>query len=199
MDLISELRTRKSFLDKKIIEKGILSERILNLENQKQYLITRNIAATKARKIITLAAQNTQQNLKDYISNIVNLALKSVFENPPVFSIEFTERRNKTECDLLLNNEAQTTEVFAGGELDIVAFALRMAFISIKGTHKVLLLDETFKNLSIGYHDACANMIQTLSRKLNMQIILVSHIQGIIASADKTFKLKRKKHGIEKD
>jgi ABC-type Mn2+/Zn2+ transport system ATPase subunit len=67
-----------------------------------------------------------------------------------------------------------------------------MAFISIKDTHKVLLLDETFKNLSIDYHDACANMIQTLSKKLGMQIILVSHIQGIIASADKTFRLKRK-------
>jgi hypothetical protein len=103
MGLIQELSDKKSFLDKKIMEKGLLENRLKQLEQEEEYHKNRGVAAIKARKIIMTAAHNTQQNLKEYISNIVNLALKSVFTDPPVFSIEFVERRNKTECDLLLN------------------------------------------------------------------------------------------------
>lgn len=191
MGLKQKVQQRKQFLTRKLLEKELIQQEIIKLVEQNQEIQQRIIAAIKARKLITIAAQDTQQNLNNYISKIVNLALNSVFIDPPVFSMQFIERRNKTECDILLNGDSNTTESFAGGELDIVAFALRCAFLSMQTTRKVLILDETFKNLSVDYHEKCSNMIKTLSEKLDVQIILVSHIPGLIKAADKVFKLRR--------
>ncbi len=191
MGIIKILEDKKKQLHNKLLEKELLEKEVAVLLKQHEEHSIRSAAAGNARKLITLAAKDTQQNLNEYVSKIVNLALKSVFLDPPVFSMEFVERRNKTECDLLLNKENNTMESFAGGELDVVAFALRCAFLSMRDSRKTLILDETFKNLSVEYHEKCSDMIKTLSDKLGVQIILVSHIPGLITAADKTFKLRR--------
>jgi DNA repair exonuclease SbcCD ATPase subunit len=189
---ISFLNERHKFVSRKLIEKDILEQQISNLKQEKEKQTKRHLAAIKARKLINIAAQNTQTNLKEYITKIVNLALQSVLPDPPVFSIDFVERRNKTECDLMLDGDRDTSENYAGGERDIVSFALRCIVLSLKQNRRTLFLDETFKNLSVDYHQAAAVMIKELSEKLKIQIIMVSHIPGLIQSADKIFKLKRK-------
>jgi DNA repair ATPase RecN len=190
--MIDQLIKRQKEVSKKLIEKEVLEEQIINLKTEFSKQNRRHIAGLKTRKLIILAAQNTQENLKNYITKIVNLALTSVFLAPPVFSMKFEERRNKTECDLMLDDDPNMLESYAGGELDIVSFALRCIFVSLKKTRKTLILDETFKNLSVSYHQAAAVMIKTLSEKLGIQIILVSHIPGLITAADKTFTLTQK-------
>lgn len=69
----------------------------------------------------------------------------------------------------------------------MASFALRCAFWSLKKTRHTLVLDEPFKFLSRDLIPKAAEMVQMISKELNLQIIMVSHIPDFIDSADKVF------------
>src|SRR5665647_570626 len=55
----------------------------------------------QAQEIIKTVAKATQSQLQFHISDITSLAMEAVFNDPYQLKVEFVERRNKTECDLL--------------------------------------------------------------------------------------------------
>ena len=73
--------------------------------------------------------------------------------------------------------------------IDIVAFALRIAFWSLDHTTRpVLILDEPFRNLSKGRkQEKAAEVVRMLADKLELQIVMASHVRETVAVADKEF------------
>lgn len=185
------LLKRQNFVSKKLIEQTILKEQLTALEKEQTKQTKRHIASLKTRQLILTAAQTTQYTLQDYITHRVNLALLAVMSNPPEFSIKFVERRNQTECDLMLDDDRETDENHSGGVRDIVSFTLRCLFVAMKNTRRVLILDEPFKNLSVEYHEAAAELVKTLVDEYNLQIIMTTHLPIFKEYADKSFVLKR--------
>ena len=55
----------------------------------------------EAKEIIRSVGQKTQEQLSFHISDITTLALEAIFADPYELKVEFVQRRNKTECDLL--------------------------------------------------------------------------------------------------
>jgi len=154
----------------------------------------------EAREIIQIVAQKTLQNLEFHISKLVTMALMAVFPNPPEFIARIEVRRNQTECDLLLKDhdvEIQPIEGFGGGVLDVVSFALRIAYWSLRKNRHTLILDEPFKFVSPDLQYKISDMIKLLAEKLNLQIIMVSHAEDINVAANKTF-LCTKIEGVTK-
>ena len=150
--------------------------------------------ATEALQLIQKAAQETQQQLEYHISNIVTLALTTVFDESYGFVARFVIRRNSTECDLLLIKDGQEMspmDAVGGGVIDIISFALRIAYWSMKPNRPVFILDEPFRFLSVDLQERASEMIKTISSELGLQIIMVSHLPNIIGSADKIFNVKQ--------
>jgi len=150
--------------------------------------------ATEALQLIQKAAQETQQQLEYHISNIVTLALTTVFDESYGFIARFIIRRNSTECDLLLTKDGQEMspmDAVGGGVIDIISFALRIAYWSMKPNRPVFILDEPFRFLSVDLQERASEMIKTISSELGLQIIMVSHLPNIIGSADKIFNVKQ--------
>lgn len=142
----------------------------------------------KARIIVQTVAELTQKKIEYHISNLVTLALASVFPDPYKFVIRFVQRRNRTEADLVFiknDNEGTPIDISGGGPLDVASFALRASIWSIKPTRNVLILDEPFGFVSRDLQYKCSEMVKMISEKLNVQIIMVSHIPELIAKADK--------------
>lgn len=144
----------------------------------------------KARIVAQNVANIVQKNLEYRISGIVTMALSSVFPEPDEFKVSFVQRRNQTECDMFFiqnGNESDPMESSGGGVVDVVSFALRMSIWSIKKTRPIQILDEPFKFLSRDLQERASDMVKQISDKLGIQIIMVSHLPGMIDSADKTF------------
>lgn len=153
-----------------------------------------------AQVIIQKVAQETQDELRFKISDIVSLALASVFDRPYKFVVEFPVRRGRTECDFFFERDGmryEPLEASGGGVVDVACFALRIALWSIgqPRTRPVFILDEPFKNINDPkreVHEKVAEMIRMLSKMMNLQIIIVTMIPEIEDIADKTFIVKNK-------
>lgn len=156
----------------------------------------------QAKEIIKEVGLQTQKQLQFHISDITSLALDSVFENSYELHVEFVERREKTECDLLFKREDTLIEPLDAsgyGAIDVASFALRIASWTMQTprTRPIIILDEPFKFLSIDKQEQASEMIRQLSRKLGLQFIIVTHEQVLTQYADKIFETKIRK-GITK-
>lgn len=152
----------------------------------------------QAIAIVKEVGLKTQQSLQYHIADTVSMALDSVFDDPYEMIVEFVQRRGKTECDLMFKRGNQIVDPLSasgGGAVDVASFALRVASWSMQQpkTRNVLLLDEPFKNLSEGLLPKASEMLKQVSDKLGLQIIMITHSDALIESADKVFQVQNKK------
>jgi len=134
----------------------------------------------KALAIIREVGLQTQQQLEYHISDITSMALQAVFDKPYELKATFIERRNKNECDITFYRDGNTYDPIdesGGGALDVAAFALRVASLSMlnNNAERVLILDEPFKHLKgEEANKRVLQMVKQISKQLGIQIIMVS-------------------------
>lgn len=152
----------------------------------------------KAAIIIRTVAQETQKLIECQISELVTLALRSVFPNPYTFHLEFIQKRNKTECNFYFKRKGHKINPLheaGGGVVDVAAFALRVAMwvLSKSKFRNILIFDEPFKNINDKTretHRKIAKIVKMLSLKLKLQFIIITMIPEIEEIADKSYELK---------
>ena len=152
----------------------------------------------KAREIIREVGLQTQQQLQFHISDVTSLALESVFNDPYQLKVDFVQRRNKTECDLLFikgDSEMDPLTASGGGAVDVAAFALRIASWSMTHprTRATIILDEPLRFLSADNQEKASHMIKELSQRLGLQFIIVTHESVLASYADKVFEVSIRK------
>ena len=155
----------------------------------------------KVREIFQQAAVSTQTYLEKHLSLIVTNALKSVFYELNIeFLVKFDKKRNSTECKLAIIEDGEEYDIMDDrgfGVADIASFALRVAYVLMDSVDKVLILDEPFRNLDKDKIPHASKMVQELSHKLNIQFIIVTHIEELSECADKVLHVvKHKKLSI---
>jgi len=185
---------KESFQGIKAKKEG-LQEHIATMESNYAYHHSRASSAEKARLIFQEVAKITQRNLEFHISTLVTTAIRSVYPNEIEFVVKFEDRRNKTECDLLFKEYGEEYKPLDGaghGVVDVAVFALRVAFWSLKKNRPTMILDESFRNVSPDLQYKVSDMLQMMSTKLGIQIIMVSHQDEVNISADKTFIVSKK-------
>lgn len=156
----------------------------------------------QAREVIREVGLKTQEQLQFHISDITSLALEAVFPNPYELKVEFVQRRNKTECDLYFvrdGNKIDPLTASGVGAVDVAAFALRIASWSMSKPHSrnTIILDEPFRFLSENYQEKASIMLKEISKKLEIQFIIVTHEEVLASYADKIFEVKIRK-GVTK-
>lgn len=152
----------------------------------------------QAREIIKTVGLSTQQQLQYHISDITSLALEAVFDDPYKLIVEFIQRRNKTECDLLFERDGERMNPLTasgGGAVDVAAFALRIASWSMQNprSRNTIILDEPMRFLSEDRQEKASMMLKELSDKLGVQFIIITHEPILTEHADKIFKVSIKK------
>lgn len=152
----------------------------------------------KAQVIIQKVAQETQAELEYHISDIVTLALDTIFDDPYKFKVKFVVKRSKTECELLFEKEGDLVDPLSasgGGVIDTASFALRIALWTLQApkSRNTIILDEPFKFLSKDLLPRACDLLQELQKKLNLQFIIVTHLDELAECANKTFEVKIKK------
>lgn len=151
----------------------------------------------EARALFQRASEITQEKLAIHLSDLVSLALKTVFKNPYKFKVEFVSKRGGTECNLFYTddkgNEYSPLNSCGYGAADVASLALRVAYHSLGDTRPVLVFDEPLKFLSTDLMGKASELIESLSKELGLQFIIITHSEELANSANKTFTVTQKK------
>lgn len=195
MNNLSEL---KSKIDQLIGERNHIRSLIIEAKKNIKDLKRQAEVVERAQFIIKEISKKTQQQLIYHISELVSLALTSVFGDEAYgFKVNFEEKRGKTECSLVFlddGDEVKPVDSSGFGPLDVASFALRVALWNIQRpkTRNVLILDEPFKHLrGEEFQKKAGELLSEISKKLNIQIIVISDVLFSI-KADKTFSVVKK-------
>jgi DNA repair exonuclease SbcCD ATPase subunit len=187
--------------------KGIDFQLTKDIENytQKEKQLNHDLKLLEdAQVFLQKIAQETQEHLRFQIEDIVNLALETCFPGEYIFQIKFEISRGKTEAELVFLDQKTKRQIdpmnaSGGGVVDLTTFALRIACYALeRGTDNVIILDEPFRFLSRDLQQRAGEILKTLSERMNLQIIMVSHIGEIIDVADKVFEVKKNENGISR-
>ena len=199
MQEITQLRNK---LEQQKGAKAQIETSLTNLQEQLKEKKRSLIRHEQAREIVREVGLKTQQQLQINISDIVSMAMEAVFIDPYKLQVEFVQRRNKTECDLYFVRDGNRVDPLTAsgvGAVDVASFALRIASWSMMQprTRNTIILDEPFRFLSENYQEQAALMLQEISQKLKIQMIIVTHNETLASYADKIFKVSIKK-GVSK-
>lgn len=141
-------------------------------------------AIARAQNVAQLIAQQIQQQIHDRIAALVTRCLQAVFDDSHEFQIVMERRRGKTEAHLvfLVDGEPVDKRAQSGGVLDVAAFALRLASMSLLAgqCRPLLILDEPFKNVhGDEYRSRVCTLLNSLSEEMGIQLILVTGIDDL--------------------
>lgn len=170
-----------------------MRERVAEYERVKQNLKDEDLTLrsvlddlghiTKAQDILQKVAESCQERAHKQIACVVTECLESVFGDGSYdFQILFDRKRGKTEARLVfVRNGAEIDPLTAsgGGVVDVASFALRLACLVLSRPRRrlFLCLDEPLKHLSAEYREKMGEMVLKLSRKLGVQILMVTHVE----------------------
>lgn len=160
-------------------------ERVAEEESAFETVVVRYGHESQAQEVVQQVAQQVQQQAHDRIASVVSHCLSAVFAEPHTFTIRFERKRGRTEAILTFlkgQNEVSPGFGSAGGELDVAAFALRIACLSLTQPplRKVLILDEPARALHGDENRArFRELIETLPRELGVQIIFVTGLDWL--------------------
>ena len=155
---------------------------------KESFKIARNrlFDAMEARELIQDVAAAIQHQAHEQIAAVVTMGLQLVFEKDLSFKIHFDKKRGKTEARMVFlenDKEMDPMNASAGGVLDVAAFTLRIACLTLSkpSTRPLLILDEPFKNVSKeeGYLYKIPILIEQLTQDMNIQIVMVTHIDEL--------------------
>lgn len=142
--------------------------------------LTRSRQAQDAQELLQHLAQAVQQQAHQRISEVVSSCLAAVFDDPYEFKIVFERKRGRTEAHLHFvrgSLEVDPLTASGGGMVDVAAFALRVACLVLHRPRlqRVVVLDEPFRFVSAQYQGAVHSMLENLSKKMEVQMIMVTH------------------------
>ena len=147
---------------------------------------------TKAVELLSVVQKVSQEKIKDGFETLITQALHYVFENDTSFELTFGRRGNLQELDFNIKKPGfeeayDIIDTDSGGVIDIVSTALRVVLMEIN-TPRIegfLILDEPFTGVSKDedYLMRAKDFIQEIHKKLNRQMIIISH-ESIYTDSD---------------
>jgi DNA repair exonuclease SbcCD ATPase subunit len=152
----------------------------------------------QAQAFLQKVAQDTQEQLKIHVEDIVQLALDAIFPDKYTFEIQFTIAYGKTTAELVFISKqsghiVDPMQASGGGVVDVCSFALRLACWTLsRGIDKVIILDEPLKFLSADLRSRGGEVIRQLAHKLGLQFIITTHLTELIDCADNVIKVEKK-------
>lgn len=191
-----------------------LQMRVARLEGQRQQLYKyiddkelhleelqeRQKAIEEAQALLQVTAQETQDNLRVHLEDIVQLALDTCFPDEYNFCIDFELKRGATVCEMYLVDSAgfrlNPINASGGGVVDIISLALRLAVWTLSKPDNLIVLDEPFKFLSSNLRPLAGEILQQMSEKLGLQVLMVTHDPVMMEIADRVIDVKKNKKGI---
>jgi len=196
--MIKELKRR---LPEWNAEKKILQNDIETLEKRLDKVVEIKRIREKAKWCFSEAVIMTKREVKEIMDPLVTSALQGIFqEEDYTFVSTFEIKAGRPICVMQVQDGDKEPfyleEDMGGGLLDIagIAVIVVMWILEEPRSRNSFLLDEPMKNIGIGKEvllERAGQLLSELSKELNIQFIINTHEQEIVAISDKAWEFDK--------
>ncbi len=133
------------------------------------------------------------------MASLITYGLKTIFDDQDLsFIPEITKKNDKINIELKTNNGGIEGgfKAFGGSVAVIESFLLRILCMLKKKYARILILDETFAAVGEEYIANTGKLIAELSKKIGLDVLLVTHQKEFQHNADNVFRVKESKNGL---
>ncbi len=153
----------------------------------------------KTSQFLQTLSDVTRQQIIDRISNIVTDALQKIKDPNLEFKMILSTGRNQIDVAFIVKEKDTGHELdiihSSGGTIaDLITFPLKVSLL-LKWSpqlSRLMLMDEQFKFVAAPDREPLAEFIRQISEKLNLQILLVTHMTELTERAHKVFSVTKK-------
>lgn len=167
-------------------------EELHKKEEEKDKIISDLEICAKSIEFVEKVSTEERQGIKSRVEDLITSCLQDVFDESYSVEFDYGIKRSKTSVEVysIRNCEdglkvRRQIDGIGGGVADSISLPLKLiVLINDSDLERILVLDEPGKHLSINHVPKFAHFIQTISKKLGIQIIMVSHHQCMSQYAD---------------
>ena len=179
-----DLKTIRQTVNKKLAELNLARTSCKAAEESLSQTEGKMEAAIQAQELAQYTAQAIQQKAHDQIAEVVSRCLSAIFDEPYQFQIHFERKRGRTEARLSFERNGQEIDPMdasGGGVVDVASFALRLSCLILHkpALRRCVILDEPFKFVSEEFRPRVKELLETLSKEMGVQFIMVTHIHEL--------------------
>ena len=177
-ELESMIRTQETIISKN-------KSRLKEIETNK-------VAHVKAIGVLDRAIQIISSNGIGKVETLVSDGLKLIFNSDYKFIIERKEGTKGESYRIMLEKDGFTASpigTVGGGIINVISFLLRVIMIQRFKLSKLIVLDESFNNISKDHIDLVSEMVKTLCDDYGYTVLLVTHQPQFASHADRIFKV----------
>jgi hypothetical protein len=191
-------------LNERKIRRNLLQDQIAEWEKTAKNVSNEVDVRTKARWVLSEVSRLTQGRLTDYIESMVTMAIRSVYDRPYYFLVDFKIQHNKSECffsvyegpekpreEMLVDSFfLDKDEEEGGGLVSVVSFALRVVLWSLEKprSNNVIFLDEPFSGLG-KLRPRAVRLLTDISHELGIQFIVITHDDELAEMGDAAWRV----------
>lgn len=169
---------------------------LIAVGKERKEVVTLRRQAIQALRIIQHVGTATQKTTVMKIEGLVTSALRDVFQEEGYdFAMELSYGKRSMSAEFYFVRDGEQydpLECCGYGCVDVACFALRVAIWSLNPSTRVMLFDEPFKNVSQEYRERVGQLVRKISRALNFQFIITTHMPELATYADADFFLTKK-------
>lgn len=152
-----------------------------------------------------LAEKEVEEGVKTYVS-LLEEGLRAIFPEQTISQeAEVVKVRNKISVRLKtlvkgadgIEVEGEGLDTFGGAVSTVQSLLLRVSLILKRGLRPLLILDETFPAVDEGRTDLLVEFLKALCKRLDMDILCISHKASIAENADLAYKITATKQGAK--
>jgi ABC-type phosphate/phosphonate transport system ATPase subunit len=162
-------------------------------------LMTERDLLDKTEKLLKFLADKAAKKDLAKMDGLISYGLHKVFPDRDIkFLSEIVEYGKKLRIELKTlykNNEVSSDTM--GSVSVIESFLLRLLCIVKLKKAKIILMDETFSAVDSAYIFNVSNLLSELSKKLAINILLVTHNPGFEEAVDNSLRLKLINNNVE--
>jgi hypothetical protein len=189
-----ELSNYESVLDRLRYLEGVYSNKV----DQRDKL-TKVVSAAEEEQAVLQKTEKVLKHLVERLAkkdlskmdDLVTYGLNTVFPGRDIkFKTELVERGNKIKINLKTLYNGSLVDPDNKSSITVVeSFLLRILCIAKLKKAPLLLMDETFSAVGSEYIENISKLISKLAKKLNIDILLVTHNPAFQAYSGKSFQL----------
>jgi hypothetical protein len=170
-------------------------ERIKKLENEEELL---DLVSNLIRQLIDTEVTDGVKAVEKLQSE----GLAEIFYDQSLsVRAEVEESRGKVSVSLFTKEErvdgstveGQSDQSFGGSVTTIQSILMRITVLFRRNMRPLLLLDETMAAVADKYVDRAAKFLSTLSERLGLDILMISHDDALVSAAHRAYHVDKTK------